>query len=90
MEIPQRRAGFTNKPNVVQHYETHREPQRKRKRMFRTGTETEERDPCQGLTLKTHQATKQDQSDAWQNTAVESVKQQQLVSFRQPEIVNIL
>jgi len=45
---------------------------------------------CLGLTLKTHQAIKQDQGDAWQSTAAESVTRQQLESFRQPAIVKIL
>ena len=66
METPRRRAGITNKPKVVQHYETHREPKRKKKRMFRTGDEIEERDPLSWIGLKDSPNIKQDQFDTWQ------------------------
>ena len=65
MEAPRRRAGITNKPKDVQIYETHRDPSGKKKWMFRTGDETEERDPLSWIDLKDSPEYKQDQSDAW-------------------------
>ena len=66
VENTQRRAGITNKPKVVQHYETHREPKRKKKRMFRTGDEIEERDPLSWIDLKDSPRIKTRPVDTWQ------------------------
>ena len=58
VETPQRRAGITNKPKVVQPYETHREPKRKEKGCSGPGTKPRRGIHCLGLTLKTHQTGK--------------------------------
>ena len=51
---------------VVQPDETHQEPKRKEKGCSGPVTKPRRGIHCLGLTLKTHQTTKQDQGDAWQ------------------------
>ena len=89
VEVPQRRTGITNKPKAVQGNPTEN-PSGKNRGCSGQGPKPRRGIHCLGLTLKTHQAIKQDQGDAWQNTAAESVTRQQLESFRQPAIVKIL